>query len=57
MVSVIIYEAVINPFFPSASFVRDRQELLPLKILSFLNEDIFLYDNWKGVIHRNYEER
>ena len=56
MVSVIIYEDVINPFSPSASLVRDRQELLPLKILSFFNEDIFLYDNWEGVTQRSYEE-
>ena len=56
MVSVIIYEDVINPFSLSASLVRDRQELLPLKILNFFNEDMFLYDNWEGehrVIMRN----
>lgn len=56
LVSVIIYEAVINSFSPSsASLVRDRQGLLPFKILSFFNEDIFTYDNWEGVTDRNYE--
>ena len=55
-VSVVIYEAVINSFSPSsASLVRDRQGLLPFKILSFFNEVIFIYDNWEGVTHRNYE--